>query len=153
MVTRAQCRRVIMSNFGDNRLPERFWDKVSVEPNTGCWLWTAYCNPTGYGRYSIQGRLFLSHRVAFFSMLSLRPEASLVLDHKCRQRSCVNPAHLEQVTQKENMNRGLHATKTHCKRGHLFDEANTYRSPSRIGRRCRACLRITTNERRRKYGR
>jgi hypothetical protein len=60
------------------------------------------------------------------------------LDHLCRHRGCVNPAHLEAVTHAENMARGAYALKTHCAHGHEFNDENTYR-PLTGGRECRVC--------------
>lgn len=82
-----------------------------------------------------------AHRVAYEEIMGPVPEG-LELDHLCRTRSCVNPSHLEPVTHRENMNRGDVATrrKTHCPKGHPYDEENTgiyngYRN-------CRACARL-----------
>lgn len=65
----------------------------------------------------------------------------LTLDHLCRVRSCVNPAHLEAVTQRVNTLRGGNAAKTHCKHGHPFDDRNTMRHSNPRHRRCRECNR------------
>ncbi|KAB2977369.1 HNH endonuclease [Streptomyces sp. SS1-1] len=90
------------------------------------------------------GRYQMAHRVAYQEIVGPIPEG-LQLDHLCRVRHCVNPAHLEPVTSRENTLRGenlvaINAAKTHCKRGHLFDAANTYRW--RNSRICRECRRL-----------
>lgn len=132
-------------NWGDARLPERFWQKVSPEPNSGCWLWTATLNQDGYGRYSHKGRLESAHRVAFFMLVGL-VGAGLELDHKCRVRCCCNPRHLEPVTHQQNASRGLggkhHLKKTHCPSGHPYAGSNLI---IRDGyRACRTCERAKT---------
>lgn len=142
--------------FGDARLPQRFWDKVEPEPNTGCWLWSAAVNQAGYAWYSVStSNPDRGHRVAYAALVGQIP-AGFEIDHLCRVRCCVNPNHLEVVTHRVNMRRGfaphgINARKTHCKRGHAFDEANTrvYRYNRRHGDRrrtetyrlCRACNR------------
>lgn len=125
-------------------LIERFWAKVD---KTGdCWLWTAF-RRRGYGRFTVNGRMVNAHRYSFELAGGTVPDG-LVLDHLCRNRSCVNPAHLEPVTSRVNTLRGLtpaaeNANKTHCKRGHEFTPDNIYRQPSRPrSRSCLACLRI-----------
>lgn len=123
-------------------LQERFEEKFITEPNSGCWLWAASVNEGGYGQIRDGVRMRKAHIVSYeFSNGSV--PVGLELDHKCRVTSCVNPAHLEAVTHKENMRRGINALpsinarKTHCKRGHLFDIGNTIVRGGQ--RRCRIC--------------
>ena len=112
----------------------RFWMRVEFGPS--CWEWTGFINPGGYGRLSFQGRKALAHRVAYV-LFNGPIRDGLPLDHTCRNKPCVNPAHLEVVDQEEN-NRRQGAAITHCPRGHEYTEANTYYGPHR---RCRACHR------------
>lgn len=128
----------------------RFWPKVNRHgpvpdycPSLGpCWVWTGFINAAGYGRFNVGGPIRAAHRVAYeLTVGSIPPNASL--DHLCRVRHCVNPHHLEPVSHRENVLRGvgymaIQARKTCCKRGHPFDDANT--SLDRKGcRGCRAC--------------
>lgn len=141
--------------FGDERLPERFWSKVKVQP-TGCWRWTA-TGSDGYGLFRIGERHYRAHRVAYESLVGPIGEG-LQLDHQCHtqdvscpggaecpHRRCVNPAHLQQATNRENALRGRsfsaeNAVKTHCPQGHRYDVNNTY--VDRVGwRHCRTCKR------------
>lgn len=131
----------------------RFAPKVHVS-ESGCWQWTGNTHPkNGYARVWFDRRDDrLAHRVSYEWANGQIPEA-LVLDHLCRNRSCVNPAHLQPVSNVENVMRGesvwaLNAKKTHCLRGHPFDEANTriYNGM----RHCLECSRIRKRERRRK---
>src|SRR5262245_43846462 len=75
------------------------------EPNSGCWLWLGSLDRGGYGRVSSKGwrgcRNRLAHRLAYEAFISPIPD-ELTLDHRCRVRSCVNPAHLRPVTRGEN---------------------------------------------------
>lgn len=130
---------------GSYPIEERFWKHVMPEPNSGCWLWTGALQEGGYskfregpGKKSIYG-----HRLSYELFNGPIPEG-LTIDHKCRVRSCVNPAHLEAVTMRENVLRGTsimaeNAKKTHCKRGHALDAENT--EIRKNGQRaCRACI-------------
>lgn len=122
---------------------ERFWSKVEKSPE-GCWQWTASTVPgTGYATFyvSAQEPRVNTHRWAYERFVGIVPPG-LHLDHLCRNRSCVNPEHLEPVTPQVNTLRGIsfaaeNAAKTACPQGHPYDEENTYR---RAGRRyCLAC--------------
>ena len=92
---------------------ERFWSKVDRNGRGGCWLWTASLNRYGYPNFgAVNGRPMAGHRYAYERLVGPIP-AGLQLDHLCRVRRCVNPAHLEPVTPKENTRRGLRARMTH----------------------------------------
>lgn len=84
----------------------RFWAKVSPEPNSGCWIWTACISNAGYGFFSVDGKQMGAHRASYEFFVGPIPDG-LQLDHKCRIRCCVNPDHLEPVTPKVNINRGI----------------------------------------------
>lgn len=116
------------------------------EPNTGCWLWEGYVTRQGYG---ITSRAARAHRVIYEAIVGPIPEG-MQLDHKCRVRCCVNPAHLEPVTARENSLRGIgpaaqNYKKDMCKHGHPFTEENTaYRNRNGYRHRtCKACERAT----------
>lgn len=129
---------------------QRFWPKVDkagpmLSPYLGpCWIWTAGCSTGGYGQFRAENNhKTLAHRWAYEHICGPVP-AGLQLDHLCRIRRCVNPAHLEPVTQRENLLRGAtlparNARKTHCIHGHPFDEINTLVASSGA-RRCRTCI-------------
>lgn len=116
-----------MMQFFDERLPQRFWDKVVPEPNSGCWLWTGRMNWAGYGRtQTVNGKDIFTHRVTYGIAHRTPPFGSgLELDHRCSTRSCCNPAHLEAVSHAENVRRGNggrhHRIRTHCRSGHPYD--------------------------------
>jgi hypothetical protein len=133
---------------------ERFWSKVdkngpvpACNPGLGnCWQWLAGKDTRGgYGEFAVRrGEVVRTHKFLYEILMGVVPK-ELVLDHLCRNRSCVNPWHLEPVTQKVNVLRGespcsINSKKTHCKNGHRFSEENTYVQPSRLnGRSCRVC--------------
>lgn len=113
-----------------------------IEQGDGCWRWLGHLTSSGYGSIWRGGQHYRAHRVAYEIFVGPIPEG-LVIDHLCRNRGCVNPAHMEPVTPHENWRRGesvtvKHARKTHCKWGHPFDDANTRYRPSGA-RRCRIC--------------
>lgn len=132
---------------------DRFEAKFIPEPNSGCWLWTAATTGHGYGLIHAGGRLQYAHRISY-EMHNGPIPPGLDIDHLCRVRCCVNPDHLEPVTRKENINRGIvadvhrarHALTTHCPRGHQYDAENTYFNGT--SRCCRACGRDRARRRR-----
>lgn len=125
-----------------HRTPEESFDARTMKSEaTGCWLWTGYVDPKGYGVIGVGNRrLMKAHRYSYERFKEAIP-AGMQLDHLCRVRHCVNPEHLEPVTNRENVVRGNAARPkaTHCKHGHEFTTGNTYFHPKRGTRHCRAC--------------
>lgn len=142
-----------MARFKSIPARERFWPKVDRRGPDECWPWLAAHDIHGYGKIDVDGRSTGAHRFAY--QLAVGPvPAGLTLDHLCRNRPCCNPAHLEPVTNRENVLRGEGLTahlarQTHCHRGHEFTAENTIRRtrPSG-GRACRECRRINERARR-----
>lgn len=110
----------------------------------GCWLWTGATNPRGYGHMGGSDRQTVYvHRVAYEVWVGQIPDG-LQLDHLCRVKICVNPLHLELVTGRENMLRGVpfrpaNIPKTHCPQGHPYNSDNTYVGKGGRQRQCRIC--------------
>ena len=100
----------------------------------GCWLWTRSTSPDGYGWASLDDRTHQAHRLVYRLVIGEPPEGTH-LDHLCRVRHCVNPAHLEPVTPGENLRRSplTPAGMTTCAKGHELE-------PLRGQRRCPVCL-------------
>lgn len=121
-----------MIRFGDVALPHRFWNNVKVD-SAGCWLWTGTQHEQGYGLLCVGRRKHRAHRMTYETLVGVVPDG-LVLDHLCRVTRCVNPEHLEAVTQHENIMRGngptaANARKTYCPQGHPYSGANLRVTP------------------------
>lgn len=129
-----------------NTLDERFWVKVVKSPD--CWEWTGAKRPEGHGVFRIDSggnKNIPAHKYSYETLIGPVPDG-LVLDHLCRNTSCVNPSHLEPVTQGENVLRGdspmaHNLRKTHCKYSHEFTPENTYlvQARGKTQRHCREC--------------
>lgn len=121
---------------------DRFMRHVSPEPNSGCWLWTGCAVGDGYGRFRDGGKTHDAHRFGYRIFRGEIPD-EMQLDHLCRVRCCVNPDHLDVVSQSENIRRGRSSNreKTHCPNGHPYTPENTIQVKSRANRMCRACHR------------
>jgi HNH endonuclease len=134
--------------MGRPRVPlrDRLLKQITADPDSDCWLWTGYVDPAGYASIRVGGggsAELTVQRAAYQLFVGPIPEG-LTIDHLCRVRHCANPEHLEAVTMRENTLRGdtlpaRNAAKTHCLRGHPFDEANTGFQPG--GRYCLTCKR------------
>lgn len=128
---------------------DRFWTKVDKGSTPDdCWLWLGSVNNEGYGSIRVKPKPAgptLVHRYSYEMLVGPIPDGK-ELDHRCRNRHCVNPAHLEVVTHSENCGRGdgglawslLQRAKTHCPKGHPYDLFNTYYDKNG-GRQCRIC--------------
>lgn len=124
---------------------ERIEQKFIPEPNSGCWLWTGALSTGGYGMIGNIGGSKYAHRILYEQQFGPIPKG-LELDHLCRVRCCVNPAHLEAVTRRENIMRGIapsakQAKQTHCKNGHPLSGENLIVWKTRWGvqRQCKIC--------------
>lgn len=116
---------------------------------TDCRVWPGTLNRYGYGVLWLNGRRHAAHRFMYELLAGPIPDG-LTLDHLCRNRACVRPDHLEPVTNRTNVLRGIgpsafNAARTHCSHGHPLDAMNTYHDGDR--RRCRDCV----NRRQREY--
>lgn len=138
---------------------DRFLEKFTEDPKTGCWRWTAYIKPNGYAYFGLgreEGAVY-AHRWAYEYFVGPIP-SGMDLDHLCRVRHCVNPAHLEPVPRRTNLLRGKTApaenvAKTHCPHGHEYSPENTY-VDSVGSRHCKACrLERSRSDRAREYQR
>ena len=138
--------------MGRKRIPLE--DQFIPEPNSGCWLWMGATDGIyGYGKVNQKAHgEKQAYRAVYVKHKGPIPEG-LVLDHLCRNPSCVNPEHLEPVTQHENMRRGHYLDglrlggtlgsirrkeRTHCRKGHEWNEKNTA-TQSNGARKCRRC--------------
>jgi hypothetical protein len=148
----------LVDRFGEVHLKEafedRFWSKT--ERRIGeCWIWTGELTNKGYGIFQVRYEKFLAHRIAYGLTYGSVPR-HLQIDHLCRRRDCINPTHLEPVTNRENMARGIlfatikakaearRATRTECKNGHPWVPENIYVMGG--NERCRACSLISVKK-------
>jgi DNA-directed RNA polymerase subunit RPC12/RpoP len=120
----------------DEREARRFWDKVEVDGV--CWEWAAGRNSAGYGYFRSSTGSRRAHRIAYEHLVGPIP-SGLTLDHLCRNRSCVNPDHLEPVTHRENVLRGSGIAAQQARR-HVCPRCGQQYDLTKTGyRRCRAC--------------
>jgi hypothetical protein len=125
---------------------QRFWDKV--DKSGDCWLWTASKTHQGYGYFRFDGTMRKAHRMSWLLANGEIPDEMFVC-HTCDNPSCVNPEHLWLGNNQDNMDdmniKSRHAMtkRTHCPKGHEYDEQNTrkYTNPitGQFMRACRKC--------------
>lgn len=143
---RPECRPAKRGPSGRTNTMDDVWARVQKGP--GCWIWTGTISGNGYGTIKLRGRQCLPHRLVFEALRGPIPHG-LVLDHLCRTPRCVNPDHLEPVTDRVNILRGVgpcavNAAKTECSCGAPFS-----RTPRGV-RICKSCKRIDTRLRQRR---
>jgi hypothetical protein len=131
---------------------ERIFDLYVTPVASGCWEWSGKVAKNGYGHTKVGGEFRLAHR-AFYEGMKGPIAEGMTIDHLCRNRSCVNPAHLEPVSRGENVLRSpatraaINLAKTHCVRGHPLSGPNLYLRPDRPGHRhCRACAKAASRK-------
>lgn len=141
-----------IARWGKTTLKTRLFEKVFIDFETGCWVWTA-SSWKGYGRINIGGRPKEAHAAMFEVYGGVVPNG-LTLDHLCRNTVCVKPEHLEPCTRAENTLRQLaaighhNALKTHCVNGHEFTADNIKRGSKPDHRVCRTCANQRNREHR-----
>lgn len=125
----------------------RIFGNITVDSQTGCWVWRRRLDVAGYGRVSM-GRERLVHRVMYAWLVGPirngRGPGIPVIDHVCSNRSCCNVAHLELVADAENVRRSrgraaINIRKTHCINGHVLPAPKVVRTSGKIMRTCRVC--------------
>jgi hypothetical protein len=126
-------------DFTFERKVRSFWSKV--EKTWGCWIWHGAHDSCGYGHFTMDGKKIGAHRMAWFLTNGEMP--SQEIDHTCRNRTCVNVAHMRDVSHKENIHNSS-VVKAICVRGHPLADPNLYRYTSNgvQKRRCLACHRL-----------
>jgi hypothetical protein len=127
----------------------KIWSNVQASSAEGCWTWNGSRNNAGYGQVTINYRNKRAHRFFYEMLIGNIPE-NKVIDHTCRNKSCVNPAHMEIVTVGENSRRGqsrlmeAHRNNT-CANGHKWNRLNLRVRPQKDGT-AKICCRICQND-------
>lgn len=154
--SRNTCRTFFMAPATKISLEKRFWSKVHKSEH--CWTWTGLIHHKGYGRLregSPSKKRVLAHRVSYEIQYGPIP-SGMFIDHICRNRACVNPAHLRVVTHEINNTENVigicwqkQLAKTHCPQGHPYNEKNTKRRLKQGSwrRECKICNRKRANSR------
>lgn len=129
-------------------IAESLMARVAIDPETNCWNWKQSTGRKGYGQMGFNGETGRrAHRV-FYEYFKGPIPAGLVLDHLCSNRRCVNPSHLDPVTQRENLRRAGLTLESTCKHGHAMTPENVEirKRDNRTFRNCRECSRIRLRE-------
>jgi hypothetical protein len=101
------------------RLPKRVSARIGVDLDSRCWPWLGPVGTVGHGKVSVDGRQYQAHRYVYETLRGPIPDGC-VLDHLCRYPRCVNPDHLDPVTQNVNLRRGV------LSRDHPYPDARSW---------------------------
>lgn len=124
----------------------RFWSRVNKNADGGCWIWTALkYTHGGYGQFYCAGKYRRAHRVSLV-MHGIALVDGLQCDHLCRVRTCVNPAHIEQVEPKENTRRGRSISTIHAAKKSCGKCGGPYTKKTNGNRYCRVCANVTNRK-------
>ena len=148
--SRTFCSKKCANNSHESGTPRLFWKRVNKTDR--CWIWIGAKRPDGYGLFCVNGRLVRAHRWAYENLIGPIPNG-LVIDHLCRVPACVNPDHLEPVTDRINILRGVGPSATEakqvmCKRGKHVLTARRYDGK----RHCVECNNMLARKRRYERG-
>jgi hypothetical protein len=120
----------------------RFVQKIEIS-DEGCWNWQAGLSHNGYGKFTVNGSDVRAHRWSYSNFVGPIADG-MTVDHLCNNRRCVNPDHLQTLTQTENVlaehsesTARKNSLKTECPKGHPYTDENTYRYKN--GRTCKTC--------------
>lgn len=145
--------RVFGPDILTERVMRRFWAKVTMAPS-GCLEWQAAKSPNGYGKFGIgKTTVHQAHRISYVWAAGAAIPSGLDVDHLCRNRGCVSPAHLEAVDRATNIARstarGAPALLGECQRGHDMYAPDAWYEASTGFRGCRLCRNANANARQR----
>jgi len=128
---------------------ERFYRFVDVQGEDDCWNWLGCKEKRGYGRFAMPDYIYYAHRMSYLIEHDFIPENKIVR-HSCDNTSCVNPKHLlvgtdlDNARDRDTRGRNACSNKTHCPKGHPYDETNTKYRKTNGARVCRECGRISS---------
>lgn len=145
----------INPKFNSEIIKNRLLDNSIPVTESGCWIWLKGIQRFGYGAISINRKQKPAHRISY-QIFKGEIFNNLFVLHSCDTSACINPHHLFLGTQKDNIQdcikKGRKKTngnnlKTHCPRGHEYNEENTYYHDKSNSRHCRICYRQLYHER------
>jgi hypothetical protein len=135
-----------LANIWNEEIRKRFWNKVDIRNPDECWIWKDSKTRGGYGEFRISTeRKMPAHRFSYATVYGIT-DISHDIHHTCRNPSCVNFHHLEEVSHKNNIRQQTRVLDTHCINGHKRTKENTYYYENGK-RRCRVCRREQQNRR------
>ena len=126
---------------------ERFW--LSYVRSDECWIWIRTMFRDGYGAFHLEGKLRRAHRVSYERTHKIILTPDQFLHHNCKNKACINPAHLEIVSQLTHTDSAIYGNKekTYCPHGHKYTPENTYWNRGNT----RECLQCKLIRSRRQY--